>query len=121
MKALRKPRDLMADTPMLKFVAIGRDMPDKRSADVRRADFHEIYAEYAAAKAREQARKVQPMRSALLPDPLSAAQQHSGLAEAHCSRAPSGSVRDQLGDERLPRDLRADLPPGPAVRRQLRD
>ena len=35
MKALRKPRDLMADTPMLKFVAIGRDMPDKRSADVR--------------------------------------------------------------------------------------
>ncbi len=55
MKALRKPRDVMADTPMLKFVTIGRDMPDKRSADVRRADFHEIYAEYAAAKAREQA------------------------------------------------------------------
>ncbi|MDE0208709.1 MAG: NAD(P)-binding protein, partial [Boseongicola sp.] len=45
----------MAATPMLKFVTIGRDMPEKRAADERRADFREIYAEYAAAKAREQA------------------------------------------------------------------
>ncbi len=45
----------MADTAMLKFVTIERDMPEKRTADERRADFNEIYAEYAAAKAREQA------------------------------------------------------------------
>lgn len=40
---------------MLKFTSISRDMPEKRAADVRRTDFHEIYAEYAAAKAAEQA------------------------------------------------------------------
>ena len=40
---------------MLKFVQIARDMPDKRAADLRRQDFHEIYAEFAAAKAAEQA------------------------------------------------------------------
>ncbi|MGD1883577.1 MAG: NAD(P)-dependent oxidoreductase [Paracoccaceae bacterium] len=45
----------MADTPMLKFVSVERDMPAKRDADVRRQDFHEIYAEYANAKAKEQA------------------------------------------------------------------
>lgn len=40
---------------MLKFVTVGRDMPEKREANVRREDFHEIYAEYADAKAKEQA------------------------------------------------------------------
>ena len=40
---------------MLKFVQIGRDMPQKRDADSRRGDFHEIYAEYIDAKAAEQA------------------------------------------------------------------
>ena len=40
---------------MLKFVKIERDMPQKRDAEERRGDFHEIYAEYAAAKAQEQA------------------------------------------------------------------
>ena len=45
----------MAKQPMLKFVKIARDMPEKRSADVRKEDFHEIYAEFAAAKAAEQA------------------------------------------------------------------
>jgi glutamate synthase (NADPH/NADH) small chain len=45
----------MAEQPMLKFVTVARDMPDKRAADLRRADFHEIYAEYADAKAKEQA------------------------------------------------------------------
>ncbi len=44
----------MAKQPMLKFVKIDRDMPEKRTADVRRADFDEIYAEYAEAKAQEQ-------------------------------------------------------------------
>ncbi|MCD9147204.1 NAD(P)-dependent oxidoreductase [Pseudophaeobacter flagellatus] len=45
----------MAKQPMLKFVKIERDMPQKRAADTRREDFDEIYAEYAAAKAEEQA------------------------------------------------------------------
>jgi glutamate synthase (NADPH) small chain len=39
---------------MLKFVQIDRDMPTKRDAGVRRADFDEIYAEFADAKAKEQ-------------------------------------------------------------------
>ncbi len=45
----------MARQPMLKFVKIGRDMPEKRPPEMRRQDFHEIYAEFAAAKAAEQA------------------------------------------------------------------
>jgi len=45
----------VAKQPMLKFVQIGRDMPQKRDADDRRADFDEIYAEFADAKAAEQA------------------------------------------------------------------
>ncbi len=45
----------MGNQPMLKFVFIGRDMPEKRAAEERNTDFHEIYAEYADAKAQEQA------------------------------------------------------------------
>ena len=45
----------MANQPMLKFVKVERDMPTKRAAEERRADFQEIYAEYADAKAKEQA------------------------------------------------------------------
>ncbi|MFS4436651.1 NAD(P)-dependent oxidoreductase [Paracoccaceae bacterium GXU_MW_L88] len=45
----------MAKQPMLKFVSTERDMPEKRKADARRDDFHEIYAEFAEAKAEEQA------------------------------------------------------------------
>lgn len=44
----------MAKQPMLKFVQIERDMPEKRVADVRMEDFDEIYTEFAAAKAKEQ-------------------------------------------------------------------
>lgn len=40
---------------MLKFVQIERDMPEKRPAQDRARDFHEIYAEFADAKAAEQA------------------------------------------------------------------
>ncbi|MEM1398547.1 MAG: NAD(P)-dependent oxidoreductase [Pseudomonadota bacterium] len=39
---------------MLQFVDTEQQMPDKRSADHRRADWGEIYAEYARAKAEEQ-------------------------------------------------------------------
>jgi len=45
----------MAKQPMLKFVDVARDMPVKRSADERNKDFDEIYAEFADAKAAEQA------------------------------------------------------------------
>ncbi|MEP5758493.1 MAG: NAD(P)-dependent oxidoreductase [Litoreibacter sp.] len=44
----------MAENPMLKFVTVERDMPQKRDATIRREDFNEIYAEYADAKAKEQ-------------------------------------------------------------------
>ncbi|MEC9432258.1 MAG: NAD(P)-dependent oxidoreductase [Pseudomonadota bacterium] len=40
---------------MLKFVDVPRGMPEKRAAEARRGDFDEIYREYAAAKAEEQA------------------------------------------------------------------
>ncbi|MEL7460614.1 MAG: NAD(P)-dependent oxidoreductase [Pseudomonadota bacterium] len=45
----------MAETPMLKFVTVERDMPQKRDASARKEDFNEIYAEYADQKAKEQA------------------------------------------------------------------
>ena len=45
----------MSKQPMLKFVTVERVMPDKRAAESRNKDFHEIYAEYADAKAKEQA------------------------------------------------------------------
>jgi len=44
----------MAKQKMLQFVSVERDMPDKRAPDLRRNDFGEIYAEYAAEKAAEQ-------------------------------------------------------------------
>jgi glutamate synthase (NADPH/NADH) small chain len=44
----------MAKQPMLKFINVDRDMPQKREADVRREDFDEIYSEFAKAKAEEQ-------------------------------------------------------------------
>jgi len=40
---------------MLKFVSLGCEMPEKRAATERALDFGEIYQEFAAAKAAEQA------------------------------------------------------------------
>ncbi|MCK0102722.1 NAD(P)-dependent oxidoreductase [Pseudohalocynthiibacter sp. F2068] len=45
----------MTKNQMLKFVDVERDMPAKRDAGLRNKDFHEIYAEFADAKAQEQA------------------------------------------------------------------
>ncbi|MBP7001160.1 NAD(P)-dependent oxidoreductase [Amaricoccus sp.] len=45
----------MAGNIMLKFVSVPRDMPSKRGVAERREDFDEIYREFAAAKAAEQA------------------------------------------------------------------
>ena len=44
----------MAGQKMLKFTSVARDMPEKRAPNLRKTDFDEIYAEYAAAKAEEQ-------------------------------------------------------------------
>lgn len=45
----------LAKQPMLKFVTVGKEMPEKREADQRKEDFAEIYGEYVTAKAEEQA------------------------------------------------------------------
>jgi glutamate synthase (NADPH) small chain len=45
----------MATQKMLKFVTLGKEMPEKRDASSRAQDFHEIYREYANQKAADQA------------------------------------------------------------------
>ncbi|MEO8529620.1 MAG: NAD(P)-dependent oxidoreductase [Deltaproteobacteria bacterium] len=45
----------MAKQKMLQFVTVARDMPAKRTAEQRNKDFGEIYSDYAARKAEEQA------------------------------------------------------------------
>lgn len=45
----------MATSNMLTFVNTAQDGPEKRAAEARRGDFHEIYSDFIAAKAREQA------------------------------------------------------------------
>ncbi len=40
---------------MLKFVTVSRQTPDKRAAEERGGDWHEVYADYIDAKASEQA------------------------------------------------------------------
>jgi glutamate synthase (NADPH) small chain len=45
----------MAQQRMLRFVSVEKEMPDKRPPDLRTEDFGEIYAEYSAEKAAEQA------------------------------------------------------------------
>ena len=45
----------MAKQRMLQFVTVGKETPEKRDATVRTQDFGEIYRDYAATKAAEQA------------------------------------------------------------------
>ncbi len=45
----------MAREPMLRFVEVKREMPEKRSPIIRSDDFREIYAEFSDEKAAEQA------------------------------------------------------------------
>jgi glutamate synthase (NADPH/NADH) small chain len=45
----------MAKQRMLQFVTTEREMPEKRPPNLRAQDFHEIYREFAAQKAAEQA------------------------------------------------------------------
>src|SRR3546814_3827694 len=52
---LGKVGDQPMASRMLKFVKLARAMPAKRSADLRRRDFGEIYDEYDSAAAAQQA------------------------------------------------------------------
>ncbi|PJF10175.1 NAD(P)-dependent oxidoreductase [Pseudorhodobacter sp. MZDSW-24AT] len=45
----------MATQKMLKFVTVAKETPEKRPPTLRNQDFHEIYREFAAEKAAEQA------------------------------------------------------------------
>ena len=45
----------MAQQRMLQFVTVTKEMPEKRPPNLRAQDFHEIYRDFAAAKAAEQA------------------------------------------------------------------
>lgn len=45
----------MATEKMLRFVTLGKEMPEKRPADLRAQDFDEIYRQYATPKASDQA------------------------------------------------------------------
>ncbi|MBI1220900.1 MAG: NAD(P)-binding protein [Rhodobacteraceae bacterium] len=45
----------MAKERMLQFVSVTKEMPEKRPPNLRAKDFHEIYRDFAAAKAEEQA------------------------------------------------------------------
>lgn len=45
----------VAKQPMLKFVTLDKEMPEKRPPNLRKEDFQEIYGEYARDKAAEQA------------------------------------------------------------------
>ncbi|MGB8812164.1 MAG: NAD(P)-dependent oxidoreductase [Paracoccaceae bacterium] len=45
----------MAKQRMLQFVTVKKEMPEKRPPNLRAQDFHEIYREFAAQKAAEQA------------------------------------------------------------------
>jgi glutamate synthase (NADPH/NADH) small chain len=45
----------MAGQKMLKFVTLGKELPEKREASARAHDFDEVYREFAANKAAEQA------------------------------------------------------------------
>ena len=45
----------MAVQRMLKFVSLGKETPEKRPATLRSEDFHEIYRQFAAEKAAQQA------------------------------------------------------------------
>ena len=45
----------MAENKLLRFVSVARQMPEKRPPLARSSDFDEIFQEYAAKKAEEQA------------------------------------------------------------------
>ena len=97
----------MAANRMLTFVTGAADMPSKREASERREDFGEIYREFAASKAAEQSSRCSQCG---VPYCQSHCPLHNNIpdwlqltAEGRLQRG----LRDQPGDQHLPRDLRA--------------
>ena len=95
-------------------------MPDKRAAAERRRDFREIYDRFTPERRGRAGVALRAVRRAVLPGPLPAAQQHPRLAAADRGGSARGGLRAVLGHQQHARDLRPDLPAGPAVRGQLR-
>ena len=77
---------------MLQFIHLPQHTPEKREVAERRADFDEIYSDSTPQAAKPAVQPLQPMRHAVLLDPLPAVQQHPGLAEAHRRGAAGGSL-----------------------------
>ena len=89
----------MAENPMLKFVDVARDMPEKRPPDLRRTDFDEIYAEYADTKAKEQSSRCSQCG---VPYCQTHCPLHNNIPDWFASdrrRSSSRSIRDQPGHE----------------------
>src|SRR5690606_7422012 len=68
----------MAGNPMLKFVSVGQQFPEKRAATLRREDFAEIYRRYARAGAPSQA---SPFSRCGVPDCHVACPVHNNLPD----------------------------------------
>ena len=73
---------------MLKFVAVERRQPQKRAADARTGDFHEVYADFIDAKATEQASRCSQCGIPFCQTHCPLQQQHPRLA-AHDRRGPA--------------------------------
>ena len=105
---------------MLKFINLERHTPQKRPADTRARDFHEIYADYLAEKAAEQASRCSQCGVPFCQVHCPLSEQYPGLAEADGGRPARRGLRTRASDQQHAGDLRAHLSAGPAVRRQLR-
>ena len=104
---------------MLQFVRLPQQRPDKREAR-NAAPTSAKSMPIRTPPSPRAVQPVQPVRRALLPSALPAAEQHPGLAEADRRGPARRSLRGPQRHQQFPRNLRPHLPAGPAVRRQLR-
>ena len=105
----------MAKQPMLKFVTVGKEMPEKREADQRTEDFDEIYGEYAREKAAEQAGRCSQCG---VPYCQTHCPLHNNIPDwlkLTAEGSPARGLRAQPGHQHLPRDLWPYLSAGPAL------
>ena len=105
---------------MMQFVSVPPAMPDKRGGTERTRRFRRDLRPLRARAGGRAGLALRAVRRAVLPGPLPAAQQHPRLAAAGRRGAARGGLRAVLGHQQHARDLRPDLPAGPAVRGQLR-
>ena len=104
----------MAKQPMLKFVKLIADAA-KTCADTRNKDFNEIYAEFAAEKAKEQASRCSQCG---VPYCQSHCPLHNNIPElvAHDGRGSvARGLRNLTNDEYLSRGMWTHLPTGPSM------